>query len=592
MRYDFRLLGDLEVRVGGDRQRPLPLKPRRLLAALLLEPRRHVTRSRLVDAVWDGEPPRSAHGALQVYASQVRTAIRDVRLVHRAGGYLLDIDPESVDLHRFRALVGHATGAAPAAGAELLRRALAAFRGSPLADLGPGLLHREFEPVVTEERLTAWERLAELELTLGRSAELVPQLVQLTREHPLRERFHELLIVALARQGRIADASATYRRAYRLLRDELGVDPGPGLRAAHRRVLGAEPGHSDQPGSNMLPRDLTDFVGRAAELTEAARVTAEPRSAPALLQISGMAGVGKTVLATRLAHQQRAAYPDGQLFVDLHGCTQDREPLAMESALGLLLGMLGAEAGPDPALNAARWRALLASRRMIVVLDNAVDARQVQPLLPGNSASLVIVTSRTAATVDGAHPIRLGVLDPADAVELFTRVAGAPAATDPASVAHVVRLCGHLPLAVRLAAARLRHRPAWPIRELARRLDDGLRLEELAAGDRSVEGVFEASYRALPEPEQRMFRLLSLVPGDEFDVPAASGATGLPVPAVRRLLENLLDRNLLEQHRPHQFRLHGLMRLYAAKLWLLDRAAPLWTAPVTPLPAGRALPRP
>ncbi|HYN94070.1 MAG TPA: BTAD domain-containing putative transcriptional regulator [Pilimelia sp.] len=590
MRLDFRLLGDLDVRVDGERSRPLPLKPRRLLAALLLEPGRHVPRDRLVDVIWDGGPPRSARGALQVYASQVRAALPAVALTHRAGGYLLDVDPEAVDLHRFRALVTRSAAVEPAAGAELLRRALGLFRGSALADLGPGLLRAEVEPVITEERLAAWECLAELELALGRSADLVPHLVRLTREHPLRERFYELLMMAQSRQGRAADASQTYRRAYRLLREELGVDPGRGLREAHRRVI-AQPPAADRAGVNMLPRDLTDFVGRERELAEAAAVLAAQRAGPVVLQLTGMAGTGKTVLATRLAHRHRADYPDGQLFVDLHGYTPDRTAVPPEDALALLLGMVGAEAGPDAALNAARWRALLTRRRMIVVLDNAVDAHQVQPLLPGDSASLVIITSRAAGAVDGAHALALDVLGEADAAALFTRIVGRPAEAGTPAVAAVVRLCGHLPLAIRLAAARLRQRPAWPVQELVHRLDNRLRLDELTVGYRSVDRAFGASYRALPEPEQRMFRLLSLVPGPDFDVPAAASVAGLSRPAARRVLESLLDRNLLEQRRPHRFRMHDLIRLYAGAVRLRSEEAPAWPLPVTRLPAGRALRR-
>lgn len=593
MRHDYLLLGELDVRIGGGRWRPLPLKPRRLLAALLLEPGRHVSRDRLVDAVWDGDPPRSAHGAVQVYVSQVRAALPGVDLAYRAGGYLLGVDPDAVDLHRFRATVARAAAADPAAGAELLRRALGMFRGSPLADLGPGLLRGEIEPVVTEERLAAWESLADLELRLGRSAELVPQLVQLTREHPLRERFYEQLMLAQSRQGRGADASETYRRAHRLLRDELGVDPGRGLRETHRRVLAVAPPEPDRTGPNMLPRDLTDFVGRECELAEAARIVRAERGGPSVLQVSGMAGAGKTVFATRLAHRHRAEYPDGQLFVDLHGHTHDQAPVRPGDALVLLLGMLGAEAGPDPALNAARWRALLARRRMVVVLDNVVDAHQVQPLLPGDSPSLVIVTSRTSSAVaDGAHAVPLDVLSTADAAELFTRIVGRPAAAGAGSVALVVRLCGHLPLAIRLAASRLRQRPAWPVEELVQLLDHRSRLDELTVGNRSVDRAFGASYHALPELEQRVFRQLSLVPGQDFDVSAAATAGRLPPPAARRVLESLLDRNLLEQRCRDHYRMHDLVRLYADKMRrAVGGGAPEWTIPVTRLPAERALPR-
>ncbi|HVK24946.1 MAG TPA: BTAD domain-containing putative transcriptional regulator [Actinokineospora sp.] len=569
---EFLLLGEIDVRIGGARWRHPSRKPRRLLAALLLEPGRLVSRSRLVDVVWDGEPPKSALGAIQVYVSQLRAALPNVDLTFRGDGYVLDVDPESVDLYRFRALVARADRVDPAAGIALLRQALGLFRGVPLSGIGSELLHREVEPVIAEERMAAWETLNDLELRLGGTADLVPRLVQLTTENPLRERFHEQLMLAQAREGRGAEASETFLRARKLLREELGVDPGEGLQAAHRQVIGdrAEPARAPaRPGPNMLPRDLADFTGRQREVARVEQIARAGGGGSTVVLLTGMAGVGKTALAVHLAYRLRSLFGDGQLFIDMHGYTPDRAPVPTADALGLMLRMLGAADVPaDPVLGAARWRAALASRRMVVILDNAVDAGQILPLLPGDSPSLAIVTSRTTlAGVDGAHTIPLDVLSTSEAIELFTRIVGdAAVEAGVDSVSQVVRLCGRLPLAIRLAASRLRQRPTWPVQELVLRLDKRVRLDELSVGNRSVDRAFGASYQALSDHEKRVFRLLSLVPGRDVDVQGVAALIDATPEAAGIVLESLLDRNLVEQRRRHRFQMHDLVRQYSGMI--------------------------
>ncbi|MFE7132310.1 BTAD domain-containing putative transcriptional regulator [Streptomyces sp. NPDC057638] len=718
---DFRLLGDLDVRIGGVRWKAPSRKPRRLLAALLLEPRRQVPRERLLRAVWDGEPPRSAAGAIQVYASQLRRVLPGCALVHAGEGYLLDIEPRTVDLHRFRHLVADAHALPTRARAARLREALGLFRGEPLADIGSDSLRRENEPVIVEERLSALEHLADLELALGQGDRLVPELLRLTRAHPLRERLWEQLIRCQTAAGHRAAATASYEQARRLLHEELGVSPGPGLRAclralrdgdavpvtaavrataartseirgpggsaraAHPAVApamsvregggtapvaggtavpaGPEPlvpassggpydgaatagpgwydgiaptgpgscegaasagaaEGSERPadhtaptgpampmgtavptspamstgpavptgpaGPNMLPRDLADFTGRTAELARAHALAHTPGPRAAILAVTGMAGVGKTALATRIAHEVSPTHPDGQLFLDLHGhdpSPGSPGPLPAHEALDLLLRMLG-EPGGDPvtstegtagaggearlALLAARWRAALARRRVVVVLDDAVDAAHLRPLLPGDSASLVIVTSRRPlAEVDGAQPLPLGPLTASEAHALLADIVGTGRAARtgpaPANLAEVAAHCGNLPLALRLAGVRLRQRPAWSARALVRGLRGEGALDELRLGSRSVGQSFDTSYHRLPEPERRLFRALGRLSGPDADAAVAGTLTGLPPHQTRAALEGLLDHGLLEQCAGDRFRLHPLLRWYALR---------------------------
>ncbi|MFD3539180.1 hypothetical protein ACFWUQ_06720, partial [Streptomyces sp. NPDC058662] len=338
----------------------------------------------------------------------------------------------------------------------------------------------------------------------------------------------------------------------------------------------------------MLPRDLVDFTGRTAELDRADALVRAAGPGAAILAVTGMAGVGKTAFATRVAHLASAAYPDGQLFVDLHGHSAERGPMPAHEALDLLLRMAGEPCehpsgdgtGSGTVLAAARWRATLARRRMIVVLDNAADAAHIRPLLPGDSASLVVITGRgPLAEVDGAHQLPLGVLSTAEAAALFTAITGtaitgtAITGTDAAAAperrgraaVEVARLCGNLPLAVRLAAVRLRERPTWPAEELVGRLRGDHALDELRLGSRSVSQAFHASYRALTDTEQRVFRCLGLLPGPDADAAAITALTAAPPARIRPVLESLLDRNLLEQHASNRFRLHPLLRRYALR---------------------------
>ncbi|MGC9666880.1 AfsR/SARP family transcriptional regulator [Planosporangium sp. 12N6] len=599
----FRLLGHIEADHDGV---PVPIGRRRercLLGLLLLEPGVAVPAERLAALLWDDEPPATARAALSTHVSRLRRVLdpagdgsSGIRLVNRGDGYRADIDPDAVDAHRFRSMVERARALAdPAERSALLREALTLWRGPLLADASDRLRAR-VGATLEQLRLTAMEERVDAELALGRYRPLLGELTALTAEHPLHERFTAQLMVALHQAGRPADALRVYETIRRRLADELGADPGPELRELHRRTLRGEvtaavpPGHGeatatvppghrsgdrDEPGHrpsgrNDLPRDLPDFVGRQPEV---AQLLASGTVATMVVSaITGMAGVGKTALAVRAAHRLAPRYPDARIFIDLHGHTADQEPTDPAAALDVLLRTWGVAPHLIPdglAERAARWRAELAGHKVLVVLDNAASAAQVRPLLPGTAGCLAIVTSRHQLTdLDAARTLPLDVLGQADAVALFRRVVGDDrAGTGPETTAEVVGLCGYLPLAIRIAAARLRSRPAWRVDDLARRLrDEQRRLAELTAGDRSVAGAFALSYRHLTPARQRLFRLLGLHPGPDLAVPAAAALAGTGHHDTERDLEHLVDAHLLEPAAGDRYRLHDLLRAHASEL--------------------------
>ncbi|MBA8957138.1 BTAD domain-containing putative transcriptional regulator [Actinomadura namibiensis] len=394
-------------------------------------------------------------------------------------GYRLDVPDGALDLTGFdrrvaeaaRLTAGGRSRADLDAARLLLTEALELWSGDPLAGL-PGPFAETQRSRLAERRLAARRSRLEIDLELGRYAEAVAELTALTAEHPLREDLHGLLMLALSRDGRQAEALAAYAALHRTLRSELGADPGPELRRLHARLLaggpapapsGPDPDPVTRPAS--LPADLADFTGRAdlvARLT--ARLTAPPGAAPTVIALFGAGGVGKTALAVHVAHRVRGDHPDGQLYVDLHGAGGDpAEPVAVLGEFLRALGVPDAALPESEAERAALYRTRLAGRRVLVLLDNARDAEQVRPLLPGDPGCAVLVTGR-APTVGpaGAWSVPLRAFAADEASALFTGIVGEErAAAEPAAVAEVLRLCGHLPLAVRIVAARLAARPGW-----------------------------------------------------------------------------------------------------------------------------------
>ncbi|MDJ0343643.1 BTAD domain-containing putative transcriptional regulator [Streptomyces sp. H10-C2] len=612
----FAILGSVEVSADG---RPLPaLAPRHraVLAYLLLRAGTVVSNGLLIEAMWGGTPPRTARTQIQASVSAIRRALRDIgaadMLSTRAPGYVMSPEPGQLDLQRFTEEVSTALAQAagdPVAAAHRIRTALTLWRGPALADVTadfvPGARER-----LDEQRLSAYERLVDMELALGRHDDLIAELRAELQTHPLRERLRGQLMLALYRGGRQADALQVARTFRTQLADEQGLDPGSAFLALQDAILRNDPA-LDRPSPHVppspsappppssppkavepvrrrlsfLPYDVPDFTGRETELT---RLTSALSETGGVWTVDGMAGVGKTVLAVHVAHRLADRFPDGQFFVDLHGFTPGREPLASSTALETLLGALDVPIDripTDTEQRAGLWRAELSGRRVLIVLDNAATVDQLRPLLPGGSGSAVLATSRRRLTdLDGAQLLSVDVLPGVDAVALFTGVVGRRAVDEPDAVGEVLALCGFLPLAVRIAAARLRDRPQWTVAYLAGRLrEQRRRPAELSTADRGVATAFAVSYRHLDPDQQRLFRLLGLHPGPDVDAYAAAALTGIPVDGAERLLEDLLDAHLLLQHTPGRFTFHDLLRDHARTTALDEETADARQAALTRL---------
>jgi tetratricopeptide (TPR) repeat protein len=519
-------------------------------------------------------------------------------LLTRPGGYLLRVEPGQLDLHRFQVATEGARRAMAAGdaarAAEQLREALALWRGPALTDVASGSLRLTAAPPLEEARLIALEERLDADLALGRHAELVGEVEALVAAHPDRERPRRQLMLALYRSGRLAEALGVYRSTRRLLVEELGVEPSPALQQLERAMLVADPalevptapaaGHPPQPapspGPCQLPPDIDDFTGREAavaqvqELLEREQVTAIVISA-----MAGKAGVGKTALAVWVAHRLRPRFGDGQLYVNLRGA--EAEALDPADVLAGFLRALGTEGAmiPDGLEERGRlYRSRLADRRMLVVLDNAASEAQVRPLLPGSQGCAVLITSRLRlGGLEAAHALTLDVLDPGQAVELLAKLAGHErVAAEPEAARQIVRLCGWLPLAIRIAGARLAGRPYWRLALLAERLaDEHRRLDELVTGDLEVRASVALSYRGRGEQERRLFRQLGLLVAPSLPAWVAAALLDSGLVEAEELLERLVDAQLVEaagqdQARQLRYRLHDLLRVYARECLALE----------------------
>ncbi|MFF4118556.1 AfsR/SARP family transcriptional regulator [Streptomyces sp. NPDC001714] len=556
---------------------------RALLAALLLREGRTATAAELIDALWGPEPPSQALAAVRTYASRLRKVLDSGVLVSESGGYAVrGLGEGALDLAVAQDLAAEAEKARSAGdlyqAREVLGRALAQWDGEPLAGV-PGPYAETQRVRLDELRLQLLEARLDMDLEQGCHAEAVSELTALTAAHPLRERFRELLMLALYRSGRQAEALAVYADTRRLLAEELGVDPRPGLRELQQRILQADPALAEpstpapepaavQVRPAQLPATVPDFTGRAAFVTELSEVLASAEGrVMAVSALAGIGGVGKTTLAVHVAHQARSAFPDGQLYVDLQGAgPRAAEP---ETVLGSFLRALGT---PDASIpdsleeRSALYRSVLDGRRVLVLLDNAKDAAQVRPLLPGTEGCAALVTARVRMVdLAGAHLVDLDVMSPDEALQLFTKIVGAErVAAEREAALDVVAACGFLPLAIRIAASRLAARRTWTVSVLAAKLaDERRRLDELQAGDLAVKATFELGYGQLEPAQARAFRLLGLADGPDISLAAAAAVLDLPAAATEDLLEALVDTSLLESAAPGRYRFHDLVRLYA-----------------------------
>ncbi|MET9228741.1 BTAD domain-containing putative transcriptional regulator [Lentzea sp. NPDC003310] len=560
---EFRVLGPLEVLADGEPVAVPAGRGRVLLATLLLRPNRFVSVDELVDRLWDGAPPTAdrAHKTLQTTVLRLRQALGAANRVRTtAGGYLVEVTPEELDLLRFREYV---RGGDFASASEL-------WRGPALADVASDALHRDDVPQLEDERLGVLERRIDADLARGQAVQLVAELGELVRQHPLRERFWAQRMTALARSGRQAEALESYREITALLADELGVDPSPELAELHLALLNGETEVARRQVICQLPPDAAGFVGREDVL----RRVDEALTAPGVpvVVLNGAPGVGKSALTIKAAHRLRHRFPDGQLFARLNGAGGDpRDPAEVLAELLVALGVHTSAMPDGLEARSAAFRARLADRSMLVVLDDAAGAEQVRHLLPGTPGCAALVSSRQQLVqVEGARSLRLPPLNADDGVALLSHVLGEErAGTDRAAVSAIAGACGGLPLALRVAGARLAARESLPLRSLARRLsDERHRLDELTMGDLEVRATFGPSYEALPGSAATAFRRLGLLGATEvasWTVGVLAGGDG------ERLVERLVEANLLDEvgvdvTGEPRYRLHDLLAVYAAEL--------------------------
>jgi DNA-binding SARP family transcriptional activator/tetratricopeptide (TPR) repeat protein len=646
---EFGLLGPLVVRAGGVAVPVTAGKQRVLLAALLLRANQVVATEELAHAVWGARPPETARVTLQNYMKRLRHVLGPEegyeRIVTRPAGYLVAAKARELDVTQFAELAGAGRTAARVGAWEQasvqLASALSLWRGQPLADVpSPQLVGAE-APRLAEMRLAATEARIDADLHLGRHQEVIAELAALAAAQPLRERLHELLMLALYRSGQQAAALAVYRDARRQLIDQVGIEPGPALRELNQQILRSDRGlllsaatttgasagqaaagraptvaqprpargvdapehsvparpapvqssrqHARGPAAQrggprpaMLPSAVPGFVGRETELSALAELASpagpdgDPGGPATIIAISGTAGVGKTALAVHWARQHAAEFPDGQLYVNLRGFGPAADPLAAADALHPLLVALGIPDGRIPGTLEGRqalYRTVLASQRILILLDNARDPAHARPLLPGAPGPVTIVTSRNdlagLIAADGARSLALGVLLPGEARQVLAlRLGPRRIAAEPAAAAELTRLCARLPLALAITGARAAASPWFPLSGLAAELRDTRhRLDALSTGEDATDtrAVFSYSYHSLDPAVARMFRLLGIHPGPDITAPAAASLAACDVAQARRLLRDLTREHLLTEHAPGRFVLHDLLRAYAAE---------------------------
>ena len=583
---------DLDVDLGSPQQQAV-------LAMLLLREGRLTLSTELIAAIWGDTPPRAAAGTIRTYISRLRPSLElptddpAVRIDSLGGGYALHLVSGTLDHTLFREHLSRARtarkNADPAAVVDALQAAITLCTGTPLAGVpGP---YAESQRAGMQQALltTRAQRLAAL-LELGRHAEAVPELSALAVEHPLREQFRELLMLALYRSGRTADALAVFQSVQQRLTDDLGIDPGPRLQDLHRRILAGDPtlfdlrpirtaGPPNPTGwltPRQLPADLPDFTGREAELGAITEALTRPDAVP-VVAIAGMGGVGKTALAVHAAHRVQAHFPDGQVFVQLDALSD--QPADPHEILANLLRTFRAGEEPLPpslAERAALWRTTISGRRVLIVLDDAEDNAQVQGLLPATPGCAVILTGRRRILdLPGSDWITLGVFAPDEALALLGRMAGPDrVAAETGAARDLASSCSHIPHAVRLAGARLVARPDWSVADIQRRVADEIReMNQLSAGYADCIAVaipFARGYRQLDPDQARAFRLLAVPDGRSISTAAAAAMLEVTEAEAENLLESLANVHLIEAGARGRYRYYELVRKFGRYRALLE----------------------
>ncbi|MCS7478701.1 BTAD domain-containing putative transcriptional regulator [Umezawaea endophytica] len=600
MASELRVLGPVELQVDGRLVEVGHARQRCVLAVLLVEANRVVTMEQLLDRVWADRLPHKARPVASNYVSRLRrvlTPADDVAVVRRGGGYVLEVDPEAVDLHRFRRLVEQARGSEDPQALALLEEAVGLWRGEPFAGLETPWL-AAVRTNLERERVAARLDRVDVALRCGRHTEVLPELFALADQDDLDERVAAQFMLALHNAGRTADALVHYRRLRARLIEQLGTEPGTALQDLHQRILDTDPALTpptsgtaakpQDPVPQQLPAPPRWFTGRGTELARLDQALAtQPGQDPpssdtgseaqaaatvVISAIGGAGGIGKTWLALTWSHRHLDRFPDGQLFVDLRGFSPDSEPMPPTTAVRGFLHALGADPGRipvDPQAQAALYRSLVTHKRMLIVLDNAADAAQAAPLLPGGDSCTVLVTSRKTLTGlitrHGAHHLTLDTLGDDAARALLTRRLGAArVAAEPDAVAELVGLCGGFPLALGIIAGRAYAHPDVPLAEFAADLR-GLGVDALEDDDpaTSLPTVLSWSFRALTTQQQIAFGLLGMVPGPDVSLPAAASLTGLSLPRTTRVLRDLQEASLLNRDTHGRYSMHDLIRHYA-----------------------------
>ena len=561
---------------------------RTLLAVLATAAGQKVSVDQLATAIWDGRQPADSRKTIQLYVARLRAELGSDIIETSRAAYALRALPEQVDVLRFvRLLDDSASEPNVADERRLLVEALDLWRGRPFEDLRSRWLETARAPQLLERYLSALERRIEIEIAAGHARDLVVELAELTERYPLRESLWLRRLVVLERSGRPAEALAQYEVIRLLLADELGTDPGPELQRVHADLLAARPPAEEWRETQavskpqQLPLDTPGFIGRWPESHWLDECLADGRArrSVAICSIVGPAGIGKSALALQMAHRQALHYADGQLYVDLQGSTAGANPIAPIEVLSRFLRALGADPSAIPQdldEATAEFRSVSADKQLLVVLDNAADAAQVRPLLPSGVACAVLITSRSVLSrIDGARHRRLGVLEVPEAADLLAQMIGKDRVeAEPDATAAVIRYCGALPLAVRIVGARLAARPAWPMQAMADRLADAQRrLDELEIADAGARASFAVSAeqaRNSPDPLDRSaagaFELLGAVDITELSPSVVAPLLDCPESVADRLLERLVDIQLIEAPAPGRYRLHDLLRLYAREL--------------------------